>query len=150
MLKRGCLHSTVIGRFFVYPAPVPLQGCHLNAFFYVGHSYSTRVRVKNILCTPGLLYYRCLTRCCLRPRGDAFHYPVHRGEARGLRAGQCGRLIPKISRSRGYVSDSGHPPFTSPNSHCKQWFRAAGSTLPGKASIFSYVSFTLVTQCLIN
>ncbi len=28
--------------------------------------------------------------------------------------GQNGRQSPKLSRSRGYVSDSGHTPFTSP------------------------------------
>ena len=52
--------------------------------------------------------------------------------------GQNVRQSPKLFRSRGYVSDSGHTPFTSLDTHClsisRQQFRAIGSTLPGKAS----------------
>ncbi len=53
----------------------------------------------------------------------------------GLRVGRNDRQTPKLLCSRGYVSDSEHPLFTSSNPHCHwQRFRAAGSTLPGKAS----------------
>ena len=68
-------------------------------------------------CTPGLLLYRCSARCCLRPRGLVSHSPW-RALTHGLRVGQYDQQTPKLSRSRGSVSDSGHAPFTSPNAHC--------------------------------
>src|SRR5262249_18450467 len=74
-------------------------------------------RTQETPCTPGLLPSRCSARCCLRPRGLVRHSPW-RGLTHGLRAGQYDQQTPKLSRSRGYASDSAHPLFTSPNAHC--------------------------------
>ena len=110
--ERGTFHSTGISRFIATPGPVPLQRPLLNHSCYVAHAYSGTAAQED-LCTPGLLPYRCSTRCCLRPRGLVSHCPW-RELTHGLRVGQHDQQAPKLSRSRGYVSDSGHTPFTSP------------------------------------
>ena len=131
--ERGTFHSTGISRFIATPGPVPLQRPLLNHSCYVAHAYSGTAAQED-LCTPGLLPYRCSTRCCLRPRGLVSHCPW-RELTHGLRVGQHDQQAPKLSRSRGYVSDSAHARFTSSNTHCqRQRFRAVGSTLPRKAS----------------
>src|SRR5215467_8609153 len=134
VLQRGTFHSAGISRFIARPGPVPLQRPHLHRS--VTLPVHTRAwRAQEGPCTPGLLLYRCSARCCLRPRGLVSHFPW-RALTHGLRAGQYAQQTPNLSRSRGYVSDSGHTPFTSPNPHDpKPWFRAVGSTLPRKASV---------------
>ena len=66
---------------------------------------------------PGLLHCRCSPRCCLRPRGLTSYCPVA-FLVHGLRVGTHNQQIPKLSRSRGYGSDSEHTLFTSTNSQC--------------------------------
>ena len=66
---------------------------------------------------PGLLHCRCSPRCCLRPRGLTTHFPVTL-VVHGLRVGTHNQQIPKLSRSRGYGSDSEHTLFTSTNFQC--------------------------------
>jgi hypothetical protein len=65
---------------------------------------------------------------------------LYRELTHGLLAGRNDRQTPKLQCSRGYGSDSELPLFTSPNAHGQRpWFRAVGSTLPGKASIRHYL-----------
>ena len=59
-----------------------------------------------------LLHRRCHARCCLRPRGVGRHSSLtHLPFC--LRLLSRDRHFPNNSYSRGYVSDSGHTPFTS-------------------------------------
>ena len=80
LFECGNFHSTGISRFIVKPVPVPLQECRLNTFFYVVCSYSGNKNPRTP-CMPGLLHYRCSTRCCLRPRGLVSRSPVTRTHA---------------------------------------------------------------------
>ena len=49
-----------------------------------------------------------------------------------------GSALTQIYPSRGYVSDSGHTPFTSQNSYgtFHAYYRAVDQTLPGRAFLF--------------
>ncbi len=59
-----------------------------------------------------LLTCRCITRCCLRPRGSGWHSSIA-CRPYSLRPDRQDRPTPKIHLSRGCGSDSGHAPFTS-------------------------------------
>lgn len=63
-----------------------------------------------------LLHRRCPARCCLRPRGVGRHSSLSHLPF-CLRLLSRDRHFPNNSYSRGYVSDSGHTPFTSLNLH---------------------------------
>ena len=152
--ERGNLHSTGMSRFIATPVPVPLQRPHLNHSCYVAHSYSGTAAQEG-LCTPGLLHSCCSTRCCLRPRRPVFRSPLSRLHV--LLAGRSKRsAFLKLTRSRGYVSDSGHPPFTSSNSHRSTFFGSGRLDLPypGRLLLCSFhshiLSFSTVAQSLVT
>ena len=132
----GNFHSTGISRFIAKPVPVPLQGSRLNRFFHVACSYSGVVPKTSLYARIATL--SLLTRCCLGPRRLENPLSCNANFRMACSLGQNGRQSPKLSRSRGYVSDSGHTPFTSSTLAATQRYRAAGSTLPGKASIAFY------------
>ncbi len=114
----GNLHSTGISRFIAKPVPVPLRSRHLRAFFYVGPSYSGDIRPRaspHARIAPLLLLGSMLSET--PGAREPLSYSAVSRMACAL--GQHDRQSPKLSRSRGYVSDSWHTPFTSPNSRCK-------------------------------
>src|SRR5438094_6017368 len=116
VLERGTFHSTGMSRFVARPGPVPLQRSHLNRFCYVAGPYSGTACPRGSLharVAPLLLFGSMLSET----PGLVRHSPW-RALTHGLRVGQYDQQTPKLSRSRGYVSDSEHPPFTSPNAHC--------------------------------
>ena len=88
--------------------------------------------------TPGLLHDRCPARYSLRPRGLAHRSPITRTRPYLPLLRSKRSAVTQNNRSRGYVSDSRHTPFTSLDVRClctsKQRFRAVGSALPTKAS----------------
>ena len=113
----GNFHSTGISRFIVKPVPVPLQVSHLNRFFHVASSYSgflpkslPACQVCSIIVVGSML---SKTPGAREPLSCFAYSRV------ACSLGQNDRQSPKLSRSRGYVSDSGHTPFTSLNSRCK-------------------------------
>src|SRR6266853_1528305 len=116
VLARGTFHSTGVSRFIARPGPSRYRDsiCTASVTLLV---HTRARRAQENLCTPGLLLSRCSARCCLRPRGLLSHSPW-RALTHGLRVGPYDLQTPKLSRSRGSVSDSGHAPFTSPNVHC--------------------------------
>jgi hypothetical protein len=75
VIERGTFRSTEMSRFIATPGPVPLQSPHLTRSYDVAGSYSG-FAAQEVLCTPGLLYYRCSARGGLRPRGLVSHYPL--------------------------------------------------------------------------
>ena len=75
-------------------------------------SYSDTLQSKSPSSLAWLIAFRCAARCCLRPRGGSRHLSVACLLFR-LRSGGRDRPVPKNYRSRGYVSDSAHPRFTS-------------------------------------
>ncbi len=88
-----------------------------------------------------LLHRRCHARCCLGPRGAGRYSSLTYLPFR-LRSLGKDRHNPKIRVSRGYVSDSGHTPFTSLDSRIPLYirairYRAADYTLPGRACAFA-------------
>jgi hypothetical protein len=134
VIERRTFRSTGISRVIATPGPVPLQSPHLTRSCDVAGSYSG-FAAQEVLCTPGLLHYRCSTRCGLRPRGLISHCPLPCTDAWLARRSTRSADTQTFPFS-GLVSDSGHAPFTSPNPHCqRQWFRVVGSTLPRKASV---------------
>ena len=112
----GNLHSTGISRFIAKPVPVPLRSRRLRTSFHVG-SHTRATITQELLRTPGLLHDRCPARCSLRPRGLVTRSPIARTHAWPAR-GQTRSAVTQNNRSRGYVSDSGHTPFTSLDTHC--------------------------------
>ena len=135
VIARGTFHSTGMSRFIARPGPVTLQRPHVHRSCYVDGANSGHSCPRGSLharFAPQLLFDSMLSE---NPGGSSATLRSH-GLTHGLRASQCDRQSPKLSRSRGYVSDSGRTPFTSPNPHDpKPWFRAVGSTLPRKASV---------------
>ncbi len=132
----GNFHSTGISRFIAKPVPVPLQGNRLNRFFHVACSYSGVVPKNLPACQD--CYIIVVDSMLSETPGarNSLSYDANSRMACSL--GQNGRQSPKLTRSRGYVSDSGHTPFTSSTLAATQRYRAAGSTLPGKASVACY------------
>ena len=117
-IDRGNLHSTGISRFIAKPVPVPLRSCYLRASFYVGPSYSGTVRPRvspHARIAPLSLFGSMLSET----PGARGPLSCNAESRMACALGQHDRQTPKLTRSRGYVSDSGHTPFTSPNSHCQ-------------------------------
>jgi len=113
----GNFHSTGISRFIAKPVPVPLQGNHLNRFFYVACSYSGVVPKNLPACQD--CYIIVVDSMLSETPGARKSALLSANFRMACSLGQNGRQSPKLSRSRGYVSDSGHTPFTSPNFPCK-------------------------------
>ena len=132
----GNFHSTGISRFIAKPVPVPLQGNRLNRFFHVACSYSG-VMPKNLPACQDC-YIIVVDSMLSETPGALNPLSCNANSRMACSLGQNGRQSPKLSRSRGYVSDSGHTPFTSSTLAATQRYRAAGSTLPGKASFAFY------------
>ena len=151
-IDRENLHSTGISRFIAKPVPVPLRSCYLRPSFYVGPSYSGTVRPRAspyARIAPLSLFGSMLSET----PGARNPLSCNANFRMACSLGQNGRQSPKLSRSRGDVSDSGHTPFTSPTLAARQRYRAAGSTLPGKASICvlrHITSFSIMAQSLVN
>ena len=129
----GNFHSTGISRFIAKPVPVPLQRSRLNAFFHVVRSYSDDLPKDS----PARQDCSIIVVDSMLSETPGARNPLscNANFRMACSLGQNGRQSPKLSRSRGYVSDSGHTPFTSSTLAATQRYRAAGSTLPGKASI---------------
>ena len=112
----GNFHSTRISRFIVKPVPVPLQVSHLNRFFHVACSYSG-IMPKSL---PA--YQDCsiivVDSMLSETPGARSPLSCNANLRMACSLGQNDRQSPKLSRSRGYVSDSGHTPFTSSNFRC--------------------------------
>ena len=150
----GNFHSTGISRFIAKPVPVPLRSRRLTAFFYVGQSYSGDDRPRaspHARVAPLSLFGSMLSET----PGARESTLLYRGFTHGLRASQNDRQSPKLSRSRGYVSDSGHTPFTSPNSHCQcsgsgRLDRPYPERLLGCSWIRHLFSFSIMAQSLVN
>jgi hypothetical protein len=114
----GNLHSAVISRFNAKPVPVPLRSRRLRAFFHVGPSYSGEIRPRaspHARIAPLSLFGSMLSET------PGAREPLSSSAVSRMACalGQHDRQSPKLSRSRGYVSDSWHTPFTSPNSRCQ-------------------------------
>ena len=149
--ERGNLHSTGISRFIAKPVPVPIREGRLNSSFHVACSYSGAI--PKIL--PASQDCSMIVAGSMLSETPGAWNPLSCSAKSHMACslGQNGRQSPKLSRSRGYVSDSGHTPFTSPTLAAKQRYRAAGSTLPGKASICvlrHIISFSIMAQSLVN
>ncbi len=103
---------------------------------------------KSSLCTPGLLHYRCSARCCLRPRGLVSHFPLTCTYAWLARlykrsAGtQTSTFSGLCVRFRAFTLHLAKLPLP------RQRFRAAGSTLPGKASFMHSFAYPPSQQWL--
>ncbi len=148
----GNFHSTGISRFIVKPVPVPLQVSHLNRFFHVACSYSgimpkslpirqdcSTIVVGSMLSeTPGA---REPLSCVANSR-------------LACSLGQNDRQSPKLSRSRGYVSDSGHTPFTSPTPAASSSTGRLDPPYPERLIESSWIghlfSFSIMAQSLVN
>ena len=111
-IDRGNLHSTGISRFIAKPVPVPLRSCYLRPSFYVGPSYSGTVRPRaspHARIAPLSLFGSMLSET----PGARGPLSCNADSRMACALGQHDRQSPKLTRSRGYVSDSGHTPFTS-------------------------------------
>ncbi len=152
-IERGNLHSTGISRFIAKPVPVPLQGCRLNTFCYVVCSYSG-TKPKNSLharIAPLSLFDSMLSET----PGAREPLSCNADSRMACALGQHDRQSPKLTRSRGYVSDSGHTPFTSPNYHCKcsssgRLDQPYPERLLGCSWIGHLFSFSIMAQSLVN
>jgi hypothetical protein len=134
VLQRGTFHSTGMSRFIARPGPVPLQSPHLNCFCYVASSYS------GTACPRGALHARIAP---LPLFGSMLSETP--GARQSLSFAWSGAWLARRSiRSAGTQS----LPFSGLCVRCRastlhlaerplpqQRFRAAGSTLPGKASV---------------
>ena len=111
-LECGNLHSTGISRFIAKPVPVPIRKDRLDCFYHVACPYSGAIP-KNLPASQGCSMI--VAGSMLSETPGAWN-PLS-GSAKlhlACSLGQNGRQSPKLARSRGYVSDSGHTPFTSP------------------------------------
>src|SRR5438874_9895310 len=115
VLERGTFHSTGMSRFVARPGPVPLQRSHLNRFCDVAGPYSGTACPRGSLharVAPLLLFGSMLSET------PGARQSLSLACTDAWLARRYDQQTPKLSRSRGYVSDSGHAPFTSPNAHC--------------------------------
>ena len=110
--ERGNLHSTGISRFIAKPVPVPIREGRLNSSYHVACSYSGAI--PKIL--PASQDCSMIVAGSMLSETPGAWNPLSCSAKSHMACslGQNGRQSPKLSRSRGYVSDSGHTPFTSP------------------------------------
>ena len=150
VLECGNFRSAGISRFIVKPVPVPLQVSHLNRFFHVACSYSGILPKSLPACQDCFIIV--VDSMLSETPGARSPLSCNANLRMACSLGQNDRQSPKLSRSRGYVSDSGHTPFTSSTLAATQRYRAAGSTLPGKAFVVLYIttSFSIMAQSLVN
>ncbi len=112
----GNFHSTGISRFIDKPVPVPLQVGHLNRFFHVACSYSGVLPKSLPACQDCSIIV--VDSMLSETPGARNPLSCNANLRMACSLGQNDRQSPKLTRSRGYVSDSGHTPFTSSNSRC--------------------------------
>ncbi len=148
----GNFHSTGISRFIAKPVPVPMRNGHLNSFFHVACSYSGAIP-ESLPASQG---------CSMIVAGSMLSETPGAWTPLSCRAqshmacslGQNGRQSPKLSRSRGYVSDSGHTPFTSPtpaaSSSTGRLDRPYPERLTERPWIGHLFSFSIMAQSLVN
>ena len=115
-LARGTFHSAGMSRFIAQPGPVPFQRLPRNRFCDVARAYAGLVYPRGPLharIAPLLLFGSMLSET----PGARQALSIACTDA-WLARSQYDQQTPKLSRSRGSVSDAGHPPFTSPNARC--------------------------------
>ncbi len=150
--ERGNLHSTGISRFIAKPVPVPLQEGHLNISFHVACSYSG-TKPKSLPARQGCSMIVAGSMLSETP-GARNPLSFSAKSRMACSSGQNGRQSPKISRSRGYVSDSGHTPFTSPTPAASSSTGRLDRPYPERLFESSWIghlfSFSIMAQSLVN
>ena len=134
VLERGTLHSTGISRFIARPGPVPLQRLLLNRFCYVAGSYSGTVCPRGSLharVAPLPLFGSMLSETPGARQSLSLACTDAWLARRSIRSADTqtvpfSGLCVRCSASTLHLAE--HPLLS-------QWFRAVGSTLPGKASV---------------
>ena len=150
--ERGNLHSTGISRFIATPVPVPLREVPLNSSYHVACSYSG-ARPKILLASQGCSMI--VAGSMLSETPGAWNPLSCRAQSHmACSLGQNGRQSPTLSRSRGYVSDSGHTPFTSPTPAARSSTGRLDRPYPERLLERSWIrhlfSFSIMAQSLVN
>ncbi len=150
--ERGNLHSTGFSRLIAKPVPVPLREGRWNSSSHVACSYSDAIP-KSLPVSQG---------CSMIVAGSMLSETPGAWTPLSCRAkfrmacslGQNDRQSPKLSRSQGYVSDSGHTPFISPtpaaSSRTGRLDRPYPERLIERPWIGHLFSFSIIAQSLVN
>ncbi len=150
--ERGNLHSTGISRFIATPVPVPLREGRLNSSSHVACSFSGAIP-KSLPASQGCSMIVAGSMLSETP-GAWTPLSCSAQSHMACSLGQNDRQSPKLSRSRGYMSDSGHTPFTSPTPAAGSSTGRSDRPYPERLIESSWIghlfSFSIMAQSLVN